>query len=251
MKHIKLAIALLLLAALILSACHAPSPDPAETTPPTETTPAETTTTEATPAETEIDIDKEWGGTILTNVSYQGSAEQVYQQIAFERENVLYTHTNKDVAKAIYDKTGILYGFYYRTFAITSAEGIEKFSQNDDPWMPKPLANLDISKYNDAYFESNHLLVVDICTYFCPAIEIKFNSLTDKTLKIDIIQTAPTKAEMKESYPYYPYVTDGWTSDVLYCIEIPGKLIDGFTSSHTKRGQYAYNQIEYTYSFAD
>lgn len=248
MKHIKLAIALLLLAALILSACHAPSPDPAETTPPTETTPAETTTTEATPAETtpaettptetEIDINKEWGGTILTHVSYQGSAEQVYQQLSLERENVVYAWSD------------LVGGFYFRTFVITSSEGIEKFHQNDDPWIPEPLANVDISKYNNEYFENNHLLIFDICDYTSITREIKFNSLSDRTLKIDIIQTAPTKSEVEEGYPLYTFITGGYNRQYLYIIEIPEKFVNSDAWPHN-RGIRAYNQIEYTYSFAD
>lgn len=240
MKHIKLAIALLLLAALILSACHAPSPDPAETTPPTETTPAETTTTEATPAETEIDIDKEWGGTILTNVSYQGSAEQVRQQLSLEQENVVYNWSD------------IMCGFYYRTFAITSAEGIEVFAQNYNSLLSKFVGqeNFDPLKYNDEYFENNHLLIVDLCDYSSITREVKFNSLSDRTLKIDIIQTEPSKTETLSEYPYYSFIVGGFNYQYLYIIEIPEKFVNSDAWPHN-RGIRAYNQIEYTYSFAD
>ena len=248
MKHTKLATALLLLAALTLSACHAPCPDPAENTPPSETTPAETTTTEATPAETtpaettpaetKIDIDKEWGGTILTHVSYQGSAEQVYQQLSLERENVVYAWSD------------LVGGFYFRTFVITSSEGIEKLCQNDDPWVPEPLANIDISKYNNEYFENNHLLVFDICDYSSITREVKFNSMSDRTLKIDIIQTEPSKTETLNNYPNYSFIVGGFNHQNLYIIEIPGKFVNSDAWPHN-RGIRAYNQIEYTYSFAD
>ena len=203
-----------------------------------ETTTTETTPIEAAPTETEIDINKEWGGSILTNVSYQGSAEQVYQQLSLEHENVVYTWSD------------LVGGFYFRTFAITSSEGIEKLFQNDDPWVPEPLANIDMSKYNNEYFENNHLLIFDICDSACITREIKFNSLSERTLKIDIIQTAPTKSEMEESYPYYPFISGGFNHQDLYFIEIPEKFIDSDAWPHN-RGIRAYNQIEYTYSFAD
>jgi len=246
MKHTKIFALVLaaILSASALCACQSPSHDPADTTPApplsdvVDTTPAETTPVETTPAETEFDINEVWGGSIFTHVSYQGSAEQVYQQLSLEQENVVYKWSN------------LVIGFYYRTFAITSADGIEKFAQNDDFWIPEPLSNVDISKYNDEYFENNHLLVVDICDYNSVSLDVKFNSLSDKTLKIDIIQSAPNKAETEKNYPNYTFITGGFNDQTLYCIEIPEKFVNSNAWPHN-RGVRAYSQIEYIYSFGE
>ena len=61
MKHTKLTLALLLLlVALMLFGCHAPSPDNAETTTPDETTPALTTPSESDIRTAEYDFEL-WG----------------------------------------------------------------------------------------------------------------------------------------------------------------------------------------------